>query len=465
MSSKARAVGATETESTPWRDHGMAGFLILSVFALQISAALRQGAIGQDFALHHQNMLYAVAKPIEWIFGSYPRTNPPLFYILGGFVHNLVGPDNWPCVIGVVDAVPNVLAIICLYLLSLWLIPSQIARLSLVAFVGFLPAFQVTSVVFAADAFCQAPFFLAVTAVVACVLGKIGVRLTVFCVTCLVALLVSLKYTALCLIPAGIAAILLLKWVGRIRLKTMVWSVLVFTSTTSLIAAYWMKQQPSTVSMHFSPAMRRTVGVHRNQMNLRSILFFRTGDMFLLDGPSYWELATKDRGTPQSLFHANYFSYPGLLCLSTFTDAMDILQPKPKGASFGVRTSFKRILNRLACNTGLAWFVAIAILVAAGLVWAATACSYNRNATEASVLVLGIFAGFWHLFIVALLPTVSLAIAFGYWLPRLTLPSLMCYAFVAFRAISISSLWSPPVRIGFAVLCAGQSLLHVLILS
>jgi hypothetical protein len=447
-------------------EHLVAGLLILLIFALQISAAFRQGALGQDFTLHYQNMLIAASKPFDWVFGSYARTNPPLFYSFGGLIYNIVGKDVWPTVMGVVDSIPNILALGCIYLLSIWLISSPILRLSLLAFVGFLPAFQVPSVVFAADAFCQAPYFLGMVAVVGFFLGKVGVRSMVGGLTLAIGLLVSLKYSAISLIPAGIGSLLIAGWVGRMTWKSTIISVIVFGLVTTVLGSYWIRQNPGNVSTHFNPAVSRTYGTKPNQMNLRSMLFFRAGDLSLLSGPSYWDLAPADRSTRQSLYQRNYFSYPGLLWFSTFSDALDIFQPKPKGGSVGKRTEFKKAVSRISCDLGLLWFIGIAVLVTIGLVRAASATWRRLDIRESAIFVFGVFAVAWHFFIMALLPTVGMATVYGYWLPRLIVPALLSYAFLAFRTVSILNLWRFNwVKISFAGLVVCQCFLHILILT
>src|SRR5689334_7746680 len=81
----------------------LAAVIILLALALQVCAALRGGAIGQDFEIHYKNMLLAAAEPLRWMFGAYPRTNPPLFYCFAGLIFDAVGKEAWPYVIGIVN--------------------------------------------------------------------------------------------------------------------------------------------------------------------------------------------------------------------------------------------------------------------------------------------------------------------------------------------------------------------------
>ena len=443
----------------------IAAVMILLALAVQLSAALRGGAIGQDFPIHYGNMLLAAGSPIHWIFGAYQRTNPPLFYSVGALVFNVVGKDAWPYVIGVVNACLNVPALVGVYILSRWLLSRPVLRLALLCFVAFLPAFQITSVVFAADAYCQTPFLGALTAIVAFLSGRTGFRTMAVWLTAAVAVLVSLKYTAVCLIPAGIVTFLIMGWIRRTTWRSALTAAITYTLVTGLLAAYWIKQQPANISDHFDERMGHELGPS-NQMNLRSILFFRNGDLSLLRGPTYWKLVVDGPRDPRSLFHANHFSYPGLLCLATFSDVLNIFQPKPKGAPYGQRTKYKQRLTQVATNLGAVCFIGIFTGFLFSVIQSAREFVWNRGPGESSTFILAMYAFSWHALIIVLLMTVNMATAFGYWLPRLILPALMVYPLVALRPVSVTSLGQSRIfNVALCSLVLVQGAVHTLILT
>jgi hypothetical protein len=443
----------------------IAGVIILLALAVQISAALRGGAIGQDFPIHYGNMLLAAGSPVRWIFGAYQRTNPPLFCCFGALVFKAVGKDAWPYVIGVINACLNVPALVGIYVISRWLLTRPVLRLSLLCFIAFLPAFQITSVVFAADTYCQTPFVGALIAIVAFLSGRIGFRTMAVWLTAAVAVLVSLKYTAVCLIPAGIVTFIVIGWIRRTTWRSALSAAIIYTLVTGLLAGYWIKQQPANISDHFEERMGRALGPS-NQMNLRSILFFRYGDLSLLGAPAYWKLVADDPHDPRSLFHANYFSYPGLLCLATFSDVLNIFQPKPKGVLYGQRTKYKQRLTQLASGLGVVCFIGIFIGFLFSVVQSARELFLNRGPGESAILILATFAFSWHVLIIVLLMTVTMATAFGYWLPRLILPSLMVYPLVALRSASVTSLGKSRIfNVALSSLVLVQSAVHALILT
>ena len=130
-----------------------AAILLLAIWVVQLLAVFRADAVGQDFRIHYQNMLIAAENPLGYLFGSFSRTNPPLFYLVGGAFYRWFGPDRWIYAIGFFNSLQNIVALVLFYRLALWLIPSRVLRLSALAFVGFLPAFQIASLGFAACAF------------------------------------------------------------------------------------------------------------------------------------------------------------------------------------------------------------------------------------------------------------------------------------------------------------------------
>ncbi|HEY0790892.1 MAG TPA: hypothetical protein VGD78_07490 [Chthoniobacterales bacterium] len=458
------ANAAEPSEMPPNRWEFLAAGLVLFLsLGLQLLAVYRADAVGQDFKLHQTNMLIAAEKPFEYAFGAFGRTNPPLFYLVTGGLYRLFGPRGWIYAVGAFNSLQNFCALGCLYVLGVWLIPNPRMRVTMLALVAFLPAFQITSVVFAADAFCQAPFTLGLVFIAAGLLGKMPFKPAFVGFTLCVALSVSLKYTAISLIPGGVLIVALLCRQGRMPRRNTLAAVAAFILSTSVVGGYWVFQNTKNVSMHFSADMGPAL-VGRNQMNLRSLLFFRSGDRLLLKAPNLWELALADSKKHFALVRANYFSYPGLLAYSTFTDSMKIFQSKPRGEDFGTLTEAKVLVSRISCILGFGWLSATAVLVVISFLQSVRVGWDQRHPYDTAVLCLLLFALAWHAFILTLLPTVKYATVFGYWLPRLILPSLMVYALAAFRTLAVAgrgrTAWEPVVIALVVVQCC----LHAVIL-
>lgn len=290
--------------------------LLSVVLALEINAALHGAAQGQDFYEHRRITEEVAKEPLKWVFETRRRVDPPGFYLISAAVFRLAGPARWVIAMGMVGAVINTLALLVLYLISRLLTQSSILRICTVCLAGLLPGFVVPSVVVAADTLCQLPCLLMVYFAGLAFTRRIGLwtALTVaisaalFCTGC--------KSIALALIPAFIGAMFFAALSKRLSLRQCALGTFLFLGAIVPFQIALLFQSSKGVAEPF-------VQMHVRKLQLRTALFFRSGDVGLFNAPSHWQMALSPKTDPVSFRNLNRFSYPGLLCLGTFTDILD----------------------------------------------------------------------------------------------------------------------------------------------
>ena len=427
-----------------WESFLVAGIL-LTVLTLELNAVFHGGVQGQDFYYHRTRMLAAAKDPIKSA-GSFSAADPPLYHLLAGIVYRLAGPQRWIYGVGIMNVVLNVGALFLLYLISRFLIRQKVLRICALCFVGFLPAFAVTSVVFSADAFSQMPCLLALYAAALAIFHRIAPRNALLVCTIATILAISAKFIAISLLAAFCGAITLMILSHRLSIKMAMKTSIFYLGVTVPIALFFLSQRPHKPELYVSTAAPERLRLPGVKIRPRSAVFFRAGDLQLLDAPSHWQLAHDPPKHSLSFANGNCFSYPGLLCLGIFTDVLNCFQsksglnPEPSepwlgGALIGKRSEANQDLMVIAVRSGSVFFICMMVCLPIFFLDSVRLVLQQGSREHLLWLCAFLVGAAWLAFMVCVLPLVTGPYFAGYWLPRLVLPSIMIFGMLFFAGM------------------------------
>ena len=422
------------------------------------------GHKGQDWDTHLKWLHQAARDPWDWLQGNFFQTDPPLYHLVMAPWLWLLRPRLAYEVMGLVNVLISLASLIVFWKILVILVESTWIRFAALLSVTFLPASVIGSVVIASDAFCQLPVCLLGLCFVLYANDKIRWHNALLIGTVVVAFAVSLRATAIVLVPAFVLG---LGVIARIRKS---WSVSFFVSlalsalVTGSLGLYWNFRNPSHVTFNFqwsTPAGQRPP----KQMNLRSALFFRSGDLTFFDAPSAWLLYEED--LPKSLRASNTLSYPGLLWLSLHTDILNVLQPHKTifaHGYIGQRTTFARRISKVSVAIGFVTFWVALIAVALAAVRALSLYLVRGERISAAILGILILGGGWLATLTTIMLTVRYSYLYQYWHPRLILPAVILFAIPA--AWIFAQWFEGRRRLQLALLAgtACQAVVHILVL-
>lgn len=436
--------------------------ILLITFVVQANAIVHHGAYGQDFALHKKWVFFAVQHPIEWLFSAQDHPSPPVYHFLVSLVYRACDGIHWVAMTGLISALINAVTLRLFYALSRLLISNVTLRLSLLVLVAFLPVNLIHTVVLATDSVSQFPFLVILYALGTLCLGQISQQRAL--AYCTVASVVgfSTKYIAVSFLPAILCAVPLLCLAKILSWRRGLTFLAIFLCLGSSLEYYWLTQKKSNISANFSPQMGN-LAEPPAKINLRSLLFFRPGDAYLLTAPTYGTLVRNYPSSPQSLYNTNYFSFPGLAIFGTFTDSFNIFQVKER-EPVGYRMTRGQKGMALAVKIGLGVTVALLLGTMLVLLAASRDLWVHHRPEAAAVLCIGLFGFAWLAFIMTLLPFATVGVLFGYWMPRLYIPSIMTIGLLGFYALdqlSIGRRWSAGLSNLILVMMILEAGLHV----
>lgn len=434
---------------------------ILFLFTIvQIINIGRGGHMGQDWVTQQKWIVQATTDPWGWLNGRMYQTNPPLYHLLMAPFFVFLRPRFAFEAMGLANVLVSLLELVVSWKTLQLLVESVWIRFAALISITFMPAFVIGSVVIATDAFSQLPVCILALCFALYATDKIRLYQAILLSTLAVAFAVSIKGTAIVLVPAVTLALFVISRVLKQWNLLFFGGLALFTLLTGSLALYWNFARPASALVHYqwaAPAGQKMPEL----MNLRSALFFRFGDRLLLNGSSAWELYRLD---PPSLGISNSFSYPGLLAFGLYTDVLDVLQPHKRIFAWGLigkQTDWSRKISRIALRIGL---VAFCASVAGSAIAAVHACrlyvfrSERRSAAVLAILILG---AAWTATMTIAMLTVPFAYLFQYWHPRLMLPAVVLLAIpVAWLA---SEMLRNRTRLQIALLagCVCQALVHL----
>jgi hypothetical protein len=451
----------------PKSNERLAVLLILLIYAaLQIQHLSRGGAMGQDFLTHRNWLTAAATDPQKFAFGPEYRTSPPVYHLLMAPLWAAFKQPTGAFAIGLVNLGLSIACLLFTYLTIRLLIGYSLVSISMLLGLAFMPAFQISSIVVATDALCQLPVSALALCLVLYVKSRLSLTWTVIVSTLAMLVTVSAKYTAGVLI-FGFALALLLTWraVPTPKWKLMLGVAVMFAITMSL-ETYWLTQSPTNAFIHFSDTATPGQKIPK-RMSLRSIFWFRTGDLEFFNAPSAWELYSESPAK-KSLARSNSYSYPGLLWLSLNSDILDILQPKKSERYWGVfghRTTFTSAMSKVSVTLGFFTFSAAILLIGVGV--ATAVYDFIRTPEPTATAILGIASCFfsWLGGMVLVLTQARWSYLWQYWHPRLVMPSVVLGAIICAWAIRRSGLadhrWARIATLWVVIFQAGAQVLSI----
>lgn len=401
-------------------------------FLLSAFAAFRGGYVGPDYWTH-------LPRLIEWprIF-DFSTTSPPTYYLLGHGLFLLIGSRNaFPITLSIIQAAINALAMWWFFIYSERRFKSPVIHLALVFFLAFLPVRIIHATTIGTDC-TTVPAFVLVLFLFDKFLSEqtsnpknaafLGLGL---------ALGVWSKYSFMALLPA-VFAIFACMW------KKRGWNFRRFVTICILSLIL-----PTGLSLHSFWASARLHGYNTEKhwlqpgmepdMNYKDLLSVKANDVQLFRAPEYF--GSPEHRAPQyfkySINVAHKHSYLGLSHLGIFTDTMNLFQklrvpPHLDGTlnpDRKMRRPWKTPVMAASMFLGIIW----TLLALIGAPWtffeAVKNLSRDKLEREDAASLFGI-AYFLLMFLP--IPFLSFASLYGYWTPRLILPSLLCFSWAAF---------------------------------
>jgi 4-amino-4-deoxy-L-arabinose transferase-like glycosyltransferase len=390
-------------------------------FLLSVRAAWRGGYIGPDYDVH-------LARLIEWprIF-DFSTTSPPTYYLLGHALFVAIGRRNaFPITLSITQAAVNALALWWFFLYSERRFQSPRLHLALVLFLAFLPVriIHATTIgtdcttiplfvllLFCFDKFLTEPDSTPKNAV------YLGLAMT---------LAIGAKYSFMALLPA-LFAIFVCLWRGRNwnfkRFVTICAFALVLPSAVAL-SSFWLSSRVHGYNTEKHWLQRGQAA----DMDYKDLFSVKANDALLFRAPEYFK---------REILAAHRHSYLGLSHLGIFTDTMNLFQrltvpqriesiliPDQKA-----RRPWKTPVMQASMSLGILWTLSALLGTAWGLFRAARNLWNDKLQREDSAILFGTA---FFLLIFLPIPFVYAGAMFGYWTPRLILPSLLCFSLAAF---------------------------------
>ena len=440
------------------------GLVLAVYFVYQFNAILHHGSWGQDFVAHLMFSARAYQDPYKfWTTYIEGQNNPPLFHLFCAGVFKATRHVHSLEMISLITTVLNMGALLLLHRLSLRCIASPLVRVAAVVFLAFLPAGMIHAIVLAADGVATPTTVALMYTLVR--LAEAGRRrwgeFLVWGVFALLTLClaVSIKFTAVSLVPAA-AAVIVAMWLARAAdlPRTVVALLLVVLPAATL---------GFTTYRHYKTYQKSNLGVNmaidpfspETEINVRSLLLPRKADLKLLrdapqyDAPSEFVI---DGHRRHEMAVPNRYSYLGLLHLGVFTDIMNIYQPDPRDAYIGPRAPGPHRRMTIAARTAVPFTLCAVIAVPWMLFRTTYRVLRRRDGAAAALPVFAVLTvSFAFFLIIFLFIPFTGALAGGYWLPRLIIPALFGFFLVTFAFLDRTPLGT--TRAG-GVACLAASL-------
>lgn len=427
--------------------------MLLVAFLIVGIQLIRNGAFaGQDFSFHVGCTNRMLGRPDVWF--TQDVTNRPLIYWIA--IDGIFATDNRAAFefAAAVFLVFNTGALWLVHDSSRRFILSPALRLAATAFVAFLPATSIATIVFAADAMTMPPFALLCWSLLRWLEAPTDRASAGHAALAGAALVVGnfTKFTFIVL-PAGVLVLALLAWRFR-RANLARAAVLVgFAVLMPTIAGVWLHQK-AKAALRDEP-QHHTFNWHgTGEMTWRSLLGVKGSDVRIFDAPGYWDTAIENNRVTWPLLIDNNYSYPALLHLGTYTDVLDfanggkrnIGQPRPPR---------QKQLSQWSVRTGLLFSLPALFAVAAAIVRIGQGLRDAERAPRFGIVIWLVLGAVWTAPLVLTLPFVHHAYGWGYWLPRLIIPGLWAGAICLFAQLDE---WFSAKPVWLALLTAATAL-------
>jgi 4-amino-4-deoxy-L-arabinose transferase-like glycosyltransferase len=423
-------------------------------FLIQLRATLRGGYIGPDYPTH-------LARLIEWrkIF-DFSTTSPPAYYLLGHLFYLVIGARNaFPITLSIIQSGSNAFALWWLFNFTERWFASRLIHLACVLFLTFLPPRLIHDTTLGTDCvtiplflllvFVLDPFRIEQTSTKNAVIVGVALSLAIFS-----------KYSFISAIPVILLLLLVLAKKRRWQLNRL----FAFTGLAlglPVALSFYSFWASSRVHGYNTEKHWRQAGMPAD-MDYGDLFSVKTADVQLFKAPEYFK---------KEILVAHAHSYIALAHLGIFTDTMNLFQrltvpqriesvliPDQKK-----RAQWKTSVMRLSMAFGVLW-TTLALI--------ATPWSFIigvRRLLKDELRAEDLFAFFGLAFFLLMflpIPFVQGGALFGYWTPRLILPSLVYFSVAIFlfieKTLAARSEAIPLVLLTFVVLqCATEGLMLV----
>ncbi len=449
--------------------------LVMAAFyAVQINAIVHDNYAGQDFQRHKMNISWSIDSPLKAL--TAPLTvgmcTPTLYHYLGGVVVKLFSDFSPWRTVAFFNLIINTVALLLFYVLIHRVISSPMLRISCFLLITLLPVTVITSLVIGSDAIMLLSFISLVWILIMIKdrleLGQSpGYLLATASILFVLSYLFKYPYV-INLVGAVVVGVILIGngMLGGRRMWEFLIIVIFLPSLlfVSLYAGY----------IRFQTPFHRDKGIVRTQdksMSARSIVFFRQNDLQLLDAPYFHQVMLKNGVYSMPLQEANYFSYPALLHLGTFTDVLNMYEPIVYSSDdpvvldeyySRVRTPLNLGLMQIAVKTAILFSVVAFICMFCFFVKAVLSIVREDRQVDMTVIILLVMSLCLFAGMTVTLPTTDNTYNEGYWLPRLVMPLLVSFFVITYHVLD-RSLNGRFKWLQWVVLTASsiQSIMHV----
>ena len=424
-----------------------AGALGISLF-LSIFATLRGGYIGPDYYTHFNRLT-------EWrqVF-EFSTTGPPIYYLLGHALFRFIGSNNaFPITLSILQAATNAVALWYFFRYTEPRFQARLIHSALVLFLTFLPVRIIHAVTLGADCLTLPCFVLVLFAFDKFLKNKSATLKSAALVGLALGLAVWVKYSFMGLIPA-IFVLLIWCWTkSRWPINRFV-AICLLSLMLPTALAFYSWRATTRVRSYYTQLLWLPAGIEAD-MNFKDLLFVKKNDLQLFTAPEYFK---------KQILAAHKHSYMGLMHLGVFTDTMNLFQVLTVPQRFGsimipdqkIRRPWKTYVMRASMSLGVLW----TILALIGTPWILVRGLKNLWRDKLEREDAAIFFGVAYFLLMFLpIPFVYNGNLFGFWTPRLILPSLLCFFLAAFllidRKIAAKSRLIAPAIFGLVIIqCA-----------
>jgi 4-amino-4-deoxy-L-arabinose transferase-like glycosyltransferase len=441
-------------------------FGIVVVFCylwLAIHIVMNGGYQAQDNGLWFKFSREILFGTSSWVFNpslsEIPVTNPPLLYILGAISTRTFGDPYGFKIVAMLLALLNLAS---LYLLWRLVRPvlSDSWNLWFVAFMATLPAYVITSVVYAPDALTILPF-LGYCALNIKLVQDRALSTRTLVASCIVQIVGGLsKLTFVALGPASFFMAVYLasrSSFNRKQKAAIIFLIFLIPFTTNMAILKWYGGD-SNHSVHF-PRLH-------NRMALRSLLPY-SRDIDIFNAPGYFDPILEDgkhigvdrfgiRDGSDRLGYRilvdNRYSQPALLHLGIYTDIMNIAFRFH--SSSDARSPQNQFFQKASVILGIVFSSAVLFSNICFVIYAVFNFikSFGRDSRPPGSVVFFISAWLpaecWYLLIVGSFPFMNGEVYWGgYWLPRLVIAPLIIFGAIGFWGLEKLSTVLPIIRV------------------
>lgn len=403
-------------------------------FLISVWAAFRGGYVGGDYNTHLARILDSTR-----LF-DFSAADPPIFVLVSHGFFRLIGRNNgFVIALSIMQAGVNALALWWFFFYTERRFKSPLLHLSLVLFLTFLPVRIIHAVSIGPDWTTIPAFVLALFLFDKFLSDETSTPKNAAFLGLALALGFWGKYSFMALLPAVFVIFAFLWWRRAWSLKRFVAICALSLVLPSALVLYssWQSYRVQGFTTHKFWLPKGGVP-GQPEMDYKDLLLVKARDLELFKAPEEFTAEPSDEGRYHIGFRrAHQHSYLGLSHMGIFTDPMNLFQDLPGAQSidrflipdYKTRRPWKTSVMVAAMSMGTLWTV-LALIGTPWLFFGAVRRVWgDKFEREDAAVLLGI-AYFLLMFLP--IPFVYWGCLHGYWMPRLILPSLLCFFMAGF---------------------------------